>query len=436
MFLIDKEAGLTEQKLAKIIRQFNLGERVKLNKYFNYYNGNQEIMKKVASDVGKPCNRIVTNYCFNIVSTYLGYIAGIPVSYTSDKDFTDIQQILNYNDYHNEDNELLRQALIYGVAYEINYIDEDSRQRFKVLDSRECIPIYDNTLNQELRYIVRYYAADTVNKDLDDYIVEVYDGEVCRRYKSDGAFSSFSLLEEIPHYFHQVPITVFYLNAEKESIFAKIMSLQDAYNNLLSSEVDDFEAFCDAYLLLKGIDAEPEDLRTMKENRVLLMDENSSAEYLTKQVNDAQIQNMLKTVNDTIHKIANAPDFNDEKLLAQSGIAMRYKLVGFENVSASIVSSMKKALQRRLELICAVLQLTDADSIEDWRDVVISFTRNLPTNTLETAQVINQLRGLVSQETLLSLLPFVPDPKAEIERAAAEAAKNINLYSFGDSDEQ
>jgi SPP1 family phage portal protein len=90
---------------------------------------------------------------------------------------------------------------------------------------------------------------------------------------------------------------------------------------------------------------------------------------------------MLKNINDTIHKIANSPDFNDEKLLAQSGIAMRYKLVGFENVASSIVANMTKALQRRIELITEIIHLTGGEEI--WRDVNIVFTRNLPINTVE-----------------------------------------------------
>ena len=36
-------------------------------------------MQKVATDIGKPCNRIVTNYCYNIVQNYLGYITGIDI---------------------------------------------------------------------------------------------------------------------------------------------------------------------------------------------------------------------------------------------------------------------------------------------------------------------------------------------------------------------
>lgn len=206
------------------------------------------------------------------------------------------------------------------------------------------------------------------------------------------------------------------------------MSLQDAYNNLLSAEIDDFDAFADAYLILKGVVADSDDLATMKQNRVLLMDAEDSAEYLTKNISDTQIQNMLQNINDQIHKMSNSPDFNDEKLMAQSGIAMKYKLIGFENVSSAIVANMTKALQKRIELICEVLNLTDGVAM--WRDIEITFTRNLPENTLETAQMVNQLRGLVSDETLLSQIPFITNPAEEVERVKEQKQLNADLYSF------
>lgn len=385
-------------------------------------------MQKVATDVGKPCNRIVTNYCYNIVQNYLGYITGIDVAYSSPNDFDAVQDILNYNDVRTEDSEYLRNALIFGRAFEINYVDEDAIQRFKVLDSRECIPIYSNDLNNDLLYVIRYYVADTVNNDQDEYYIEVYGNKFIRKYKSSNAFATLSLLEEQPNYYNQVPVTVFSLNADEESIFDKVMTLQDAYNKLLSSEVDDFESFCDAYLVLKGCMADADDLVAMKQNRVLMMDADAEASYLTKSVSDTQIENMLKNINDTIHKIANSPDFNDEKLMAQSGIAMRYKLVGFENVSSNIVANMTKALQKRIELICSILHLTGSDNT--WRDVHIVFTRNLPENITETAQVINQLRGIVSDKTLISLLPFIKDVDAEVEQLQEQKEANMDMYGF------
>lgn len=158
------------------------------------------------------------------------------------------------------------------------------------------------------------------------------------------------------------------------------MTLQDAYNKLLSSEVDDFESFCDAYLVLKGCMADADDLVAMKQNRVLMMDTDAEASYLTKSVSDTQIENMLKNINDTIHKISNSPDFTEDTFMSQSGVAIKYKLIGFENVASNIVANMTKALQRRIELICSILSLTDGET--KWRDIQIVFTRNLPQISL------------------------------------------------------
>jgi len=430
MYQIGKDEQLTPERLGKILEDFQTHELPKLNKYYNYYSGKQKITQKVASDTGKPCNIVVVNYCYNIVMNYLGYMTGIEIGYDNDGRFDEIIDVLKYNDVKAEDSELLRNALIFGRAFEINYIDEDGKQRFRTLDPRECIPVYDDTLSNELIYVVRFYSETPVNESSEQYRVEVYSANSITTYRSTTGFSSFSFMDEQPHFFDQCPVTVFSLNTEEVSIFDKVMSLQDAYNDLLSSEVDDFAAFADAYLVLKGISADEDDLKSMKEHRVLMMDADADAQYLTKSIGDTQIQNMLQNVNDQIHKISASPDFNDDKFMAQSGIAMRYKLVGFENAASAIESNMKKALQRRLELICSILGLIGGQSEELWREAQITFTRNLPADLTQTVQIVNQLRGIVSQETLLTLLPFVQNVDEEMERVRQEKEESMELYNF------
>ena len=62
-------------------------------------------------------------------------------------------------------------------------------------------------------------------------------------------------------------------------------------------------------------------------------------------------------------------------------------------------------------------------------DIKIIFTINLPENVLETAQTVNQLRNLVSDETLLSQIPFVTDVDKEVERV--KEANSIDIYGGG-----
>lgn len=429
MITIDKNTVLDSQLIIQIIQHFETNMLYKLKKYKRYYDGQHDITTKTVTDTSKPCNRIVTNFCSDIVANYQGYLTGIPITYKSNDDITEIREILNYNDVITSDNELLKNGLIYGVSYELNYLDEEGQQRFKALNSEECIPIYDNSINSELLYLIRYYQINTLDIN-SDYMVEVYSAESIKTYKCTSHWNSLQLEEETTHYYGQVPVNVFYLNTDKVSVFDKVMTLQDAYNTLLSAEVDDFEAFCDAYLVLKGCSADSTDIADMKQNRVLLLDDTSSAEYLNKSISDTQIENMLSNIEDKIHQIAKSPNFNDATFSATSGIALRYKLVGFENVASNIVSNMTKVIQHRIELICAITNLTSDEAT--WRDIDIVFTRNLPIDTLSLAQEINQLRGLVSQKTLLSMLPYIDDVETELEELKKESASNTS-YTFGNT---
>lgn len=430
MIYLNKDTELTVELLQKIINRFVLNEQPKLQRWGNYYNGKHDILHKAYKDTSKECNHIVTNYCKIITDTYSGYICGKPVSYSSTQDITDVQDCINYNDSAAEDMAWCTNALIYGVGYELQWIDKYAQVRYSQVSPLNAFAIYDNTLDCELLYFVRWYEADSFN-DSDLVYIEVYSADFKRTYKAHGINGALEFVEEEKHYFGDVPVSVFWLNDSEDNIFNSIMTLNDAYNELQSSEVDDFNAWVDAYLMLTGVDADNEDIASMKENRVLILPEGSSAEWLTKNTNDTQIVNMLDNIKKNIFKVTACPDMGDENFLAQSGTALAYKLVGFENVASGIVSRLTKALQRRIELICNVLNLKASDAV--WRDVNISFVRNLPVNITETVQLINSLKGTVSDATLLSQIPFIKDVQAEIEAVQAQKQANIELYNFGDT---
>ena len=429
MIYLDGDTELTTDVLQKIINRFVMNVQPKLQRWNNYYNGKHDILNKSYTDTSKTCNHIVTNFCKIITDTYSGYICGKPVTYTSNQNIDDVQSVINYNDSNAEDINFLMNALIYGVSYELQWIDKFAQVRYSQVSPINAFAIYDNSLDSELLYFVRWYDVDSVS-DSDLVYVEVYDAYSVKVYKAHSVLGNLELIEENPHHFKDIPVSVFYLNDTEESIFNCIMSLNDAYNELQSSEVDDYSAWVDAYLTLSGMDAEQEDIASMKENRVLILPDGSKAEWLTKNASDTQIVNMLDNIKKNIFKVTACPDMADDTFLAQSGTALAYKLVGFENVASSIVARFKKAIQRRIELICNILNLKASDAV--WRDISINFVRNLPVNLTEVIQMVNALKGTVSDETLLSQIPFVSDVKKEIEAVQKQKKENMALYDFGD----
>ena len=430
MYRIPKEEDLGPEYLGRLLPMFQTKDLPKLNRAKKYYDGKQKIMQKIQQE-GKPCNRIVVNYCYNIVNEYNGYITGIPITYENDDEgFTPIIDVLNYNDVESEDSEYLKNCLIYGVAYEVNYVDSEGQQRFRLFDSRECVPVYSDTLEDELLYVVRFYRENILEKDDTKYLVEVYGPNDIKTYQSSMGWASFNLIKVEPHYYGQCPVTVFKA-PDEAPIFSQIMALQDGYNNLMSDIVDDEDSFADAYLVLKGLTAEEEDLAKMKTNKVLMMDTDADASFLTKDLANSTTQQTLQTFNDQIYHISACPDFSDEKFLAQSGIALKYKLLSFENMASNIEKQMKKALQRRLELIQAIFSITDD---APWQECNIKFVRNLPISLEPTTpDELMSYRGLVSNYTLLSLLPFIKDPDEELK--IKEEEDSLELFQVEEDED-
>lgn len=428
MFYIDKDRELTAELLQKIIRTFTNNVRPRLQRWKDYYDGKHAILNKTYADPSKACNRIVTNYCKIVVNTYSGYICGKPVSYTSNADIDDIQEGINYNDDNAENIAWLTNALTFGIGYELQWLDEDAKSRYGQVNPLNAFAVYDNTLNSELLYFVRWYDADNFD-DSNLIYLEVYSKDAIMIYKAQGIGGALEFVEAKENYFNDVPVSVFKLNEDEENIFNSVMALNDAYNELQSAEVDDYQAWVDSYLQLIGVDADAEDIAKMKEDRVLILPEGATAAWLTKNANDTQIVNMLDNIKENIFKVSACPDMADENFLAQSGTALAYKLVGFENVASGIVAQFTKAIQRRIELMCNILNLKATEAV--WRDVNINFVRNLPVNITETIQLVNALKGTVSDKTLLAQIPFIDDVEGEIEAVQAQKQANMALFSFG-----
>ena len=210
------------------------------------------------------------------------------------------------------------------------------------------------------------------------------------------------------------------------------MGLQDSYNTIYNAEIDDEEAFVNAYVVFKGLNPQlvGEIAPLMREQRVIaLEDTNASVEYLTKDMTVSNTQAILDNTEKKIRVISHSPDFTDESFGTASGIALQNKLVGFLNAAAAIEKDLIKALQRRIELITTISSLVEGEDM--WRDVQIVIDHNLPSDLLAIAQSINAYRGLVSDKTLLAQVPFVQDVDAELEQKQEQDKENMELYNFG-----
>ena len=425
MIKLSKDVELTPAIVKKIIDSHKQYDLPRLQKLEDYYLGKNQILKRVMADASKPNNKIVNPYASYITDTLTGYFMGEAITYSSldESALNELKMIFEYNDEADENVELARSCSIYGVAYEMLYVDEDGLVRFKQLDSKECIPIYDDTIEDELLYLIRYYPSKDIVTDKTSMIIEILSNEKIDRYTASETGANMTLIESIPHYFTLVPAAVYVNNKDMTGDFEHVISLIDAYDKLESDSLNDFEYFCDAYLALTGFTADSEDIAAMKENRVLLLDKDTDAKWLIKDEQDSTVENLKVRLDQDIHKFSKTPNLSDDNFASNSsGVAIKYKMVGTENVVAIKERKFKKGLQRRIELISLIKNIL-SDGF-DWRSIDITFTRNLPTNDTEIASMVNTLSNVVSTETLLAQIPFIEDVQDELKRLEKEKESN------------
>ena len=427
MITINNMEELTTSVIKRIIDNHRTTELVRLLELEKYYNTENKIKNRLMADPTKPNNKIANPYASYITDTLTGYFIGEPITYNSeDKNLLqDLNMIFEYNDEADENAELAKNASIYGVAYEMLYVSEEDQKmvRFKPLSPKECIPIFDKTIEQNLIGLIRYYNDEDIVEDKTYTMIEVITDKEITTYRANELATEFVLLDSYEHYFGMVPIAIYKNNEEQRGDFESVISLIDAYDKLESDTVNDSEYFADCYLALHGFAADQDDIKEMKEKRVILMDNDTSAEWLVKESNDAAVENIKNRLDKDIHKFSKCPNMSDQEFASNaSGIAIKFKLLGTENLVAIKERKFKRGLQQRLELIAAI------DSVMrdgfDWRAIEIIFSRNVPSNDMDIANMVNTLKDIVSTETLLSQIPFVENVQDEIQKLDKEKEEN------------
>ena len=103
-----------------------------------------------------------------------------------------------------------------------------------------------------------------------------------------------------------------------------------------------------------------------------------------------------------------------------SGVAIRYKLLAFEQNIKNKERYMEKGLMERFKLYNNYLNTKESIQIVPVEEVDAVFKRNLPSNDFEISQMIVNLADVVDTETLISQLSFVKDASEIIDAKKKE----------------
>lgn len=416
-------AGKIPPDLLGYVLQQHQDRLERLNKLDRYYRGEHDILERTVPVAGQPNNKIVCNHARYITDMATSFLLGEAIKYSSKSQKLDpILERYAKAGAASVDPELAKDMSVFGVAVELDYYSSDDVPVIKpaALDPRNAFVVYDDTVEYRKLFGVHFIAKYDLNGKATGWTVHVYNQSTKLLFEGkELKGQSLSLIESAPHNFTAVPMTEYWNNEEGIGDFEPVLSLIDGYNLIQSDRVNDVERFVQAILFIKGFTL-PDDAN-LKIHRLLIAPAagpEADARWLANALNQADIEVVRKTLEVDIHKFSQVPALTDEHFAGQaSGVSMKYKLMGLDQLTKIKERYMEKGLRDRLRLFCGAPNLGAAIDPEE---IQIVFTHSLPANELEMAQMVQTLDGIVSLETRLSLLPFIEDAVEEAQKVQSE----------------
>ena len=439
----DFEAGkLKSSEVRKLIDKHESELVPNLTKLIEYYMGQQDINS--SGDSTKP--QTVCNHAKDISDTAAGYFLGSPISWKSvgdpeseedtettrlDEQYNKLMDQFDYAEVNDTDQENALYLSICGRSYEYDYAEEEEPElKTMTVDPLHTFMVCDESIEHRELFAVYYYYKKNdvaVQEDPKLYIKVMTDTEIL-----DWVLVGNEDVEpeRTPHNMGYIPIILYRNNKFCIGDFEQQIGLIDAYNTLTSDRVQDKESFIDAILVIYGslLGDDPEKseeaLKEVRKKKLLELDDDARAEYLTRTLDEGGMEVLRTALKEDIYTFSHVPNLTDKNFAGNSsGVAMEYKLLGLEMLTKIKERWYRKSLRKRLKIFLHFYGIKGSSLKEE--NLEAKFSRGLPKNIAELSQIVTTLSGTVSKATLLSQIPFVEDPLAEIEAVKAENEEAI-----------
>ena len=425
------EKNIKKELVVKLIREHEK-QLPRFKKLKKYYLGEHDILNKQRAK-NKPNYKPVCNHAKDIADTSTGYFMGNTISYSNSED-TDIDELLiafDNAEVDESDHDNALDMAIYGVAYEYVYARENENiLDIKSLEVENTFIVYDDSIEQQPLFGVYYFKRKENKADTETYQAVIMTKQFVYSIVLEGKEKGVISDKPIPHNMGDIPIIEYKNNKYSIGDFEQQIGLIDSYNSLTANRINDKEQFIDSILVLYGArlgDDEEESIKAMEslaEHKLLELHPEARAEYLSKTLNENEVETLRNAVKQDIYTFSHIPNLTDENFAGNSsGVAMEFKLLGLEMITKIKQRYYVKGLKKRIKLFANYLGLTQIAI--DANSIIPHFSRSLPKNLLEISQIVSNLDGKVSQETLLSQIPFVEDPMSEIEKVNEEKQESI-----------
>lgn len=415
-----------------------------------YYRGDQDILRRKRMAIGEggelkevknlPNNKIIDNQYALRVDQKVNYLLGRPVSFSCEnaqhlgllrqRFGPGFQRLLRY---------LGEDALNGGIAWLYVYYDASGALAFRRLPGYEILPFWADDDHTKLDAAARLYRQEVweglAKKTIER--VELYKPEGIYRYLLDGStlipdgsteqYAPYLTVEgeqgPEAYAWERFPLIPFKYNKQEIPLLARVRSLQDGINAILSDfQNNTQEDARNTILVLKDFDGE--NLGEFRQNLAaygaVKIRSDGGVETLTVTVNPENYKAILELFKKAMIENARGFDAKDERLSGnpnQMNIRSMYSDIDLD------ANGMETEFQAAFEqLLWFVHQDAKTQGLGDFSadPVTVIFDRDILLNESEAIQNCGASVGILSEETILEQHPWTKDAKAELARLKKE----------------
>ena len=355
-----------------------------------------------------------------------------------------IDYINDYNDLPAFFYELVFDYMTTNACYWITYETEENDIVFARVPSLQTVAIYDySTPIQKIGGIRIWKETDKDGFEAD--MVEIITADSKRYYKNskkapDEYKEDIDEREDVK--WDLVPFNAVE-NPDELCIYEPVLTLIDAYETIISNNKHLFEYNDDAKLKITGFTPQnplmiqdengqliknPE--RTKEDNLILQAptfytpDNSGDIDWITKDINDTASENHKKTLIELILMISMIPSISEISTREKTATEIERSFFPLEQVLTRADKLFKRELLAMWENIVGRINLKKGTEY-DFREIQIELERNLPTDKDSMVDMALKLREVLSDETIMNMLPLDIDVESELAKKQEEAEANF-----------
>lgn len=368
-----------------------------------------------------------------------------------------IDYITKYNDDATEYFNLAFDYFGLRASYEVLYENEENEMVYTNLSALNTIGIFDySTPVKQIGQLRKWNEKDENNADITIVELTTING---KKYYTPTP-ENIKKLKEIENRktegkWDMLPCIAIE-NEMGLSSFELVISLICAYERVIQNSRNTFQYNDDAKLKITGFEPrnelmvtkldkegnpeldengqekqvvnkarEEEDKALLKMNVFYTPDTTGDIAWVEKSVQDTALQNHKKTLVDLISMISGVPNITDLGFTnADNASALDRKFFALEQMITNADRQFRKALLRRWQIIIDRINKRKNKKY-DFRSIKIELQRNLPTDKYTETDRALKLRGLLSDESVIDMLPDDLDSMSEIQKMDKQNQENI-----------